>query len=162
MSKVPASRQPNNAQLNEAEQWILSIPAETAALIEAGWNAAIAAPGDFAADFYANLFKAAPVVVGLFPGDMTEQQGRLTHTLGEAVALVHTPAHLMLLLRASGVRHHHYDVKPAYFSSMRNVLIDTIATRAGKTFTAEHQQAWEEFFDNMSVVMLHGMSSAAR
>lgn len=162
MSKKPSSRQPNNAQLNAAEAWLMGIPGETAELIESGWNAAINAPGDFAADFYTNLFKTSPVVVGLFPGDMTEQQGRLTHTLGEAVALVHTPEHLMLLLRASGVRHHHYDVKPAYFSAMRNVLIDTIAARAGKIFTAGHRQAWENFFDNMSVIMQHGMSSAAR
>lgn len=162
MSKTPSSRAPNKAQLAAAELWLMNIQDDVAALIASGWDAATSAPGDLAVDFYQNLFAAAPGVIGLFAGDMTEQQGRLTHTLGETVALVHEPEHLLLLLRASGVRHHHYQVQQAYFGVMRNILIDTLAARAGASFTPAHRAAWEGLFDNMATVMQHGMASAAK
>ena len=162
MSKPSASRAPTKAQLAVAENWLKNIEADVADLIESAWVAAIESPGDFAADFYKHLFAAAPAVVELFAGDMTEQQGRLTHTLEETVALVHKPDHLLLLLRASGVRHHHYQVKYEYFGVMRDVLISTIALRAGAMFTPAHTSAWEGLFDNMAIVMQHGMSSAAK
>lgn len=162
MTKAPVSRAPTKAQLIAAEQWLMNIHSDTAGLIESGWRAAVDAPGELAADFYHNLFAAAPGVIELFAGDMTEQQGRLTHTLGETVALVHNPEHLLLLLRASGVRHHHYQVKQAYFGAMRNILIDTIAVRAGEEFTSAHRSAWEGLFDNMATIMQHGMASAAK
>lgn len=162
MTKAPASRAPTKTQLAAAEQWLMSIPGDTAGLIESAWHAAANAPGDLAADFYHNLFAAAPGVIELFAGDMTEQKGRLTHTLAETVALVHNPEHLLLLLRASGVRHHHYQVKQAYFGVMRNILIDTIAIRGGELFTPAHREAWEGLFDNMATVMQHGMASAAK
>ncbi|MBT9505645.1 globin domain-containing protein [Rhodoferax sp.] len=140
----------------------MNIQADTAGLIKSAWEAAVSAPGDFAVDFYDNLFKAAPTVIDLFAGDMTEQQGRLTHTLGETVALVDKPEHLLLLLRASGVRHHHYEVKHAYFGIMRNILVDTIAVRTGEPFTPRHREAWEALFDNMATIMQHGMASTAK
>ena len=162
MTQASLSRAPTKAQLAAAEQWLMTIDGDTASLIETAWNTAVDAPGDFAADFYHNLFAAAPVVIELFSGDMTEQQGRLTHTLAETVTLLHNPAHLLLLLRASGVRHHHYKVKQAYFGVMRNILIDTIAIRAGDLFKDMHRQAWEGFFDNMATIMQGGMANAAK
>lgn len=157
-----ASRAPTKAQVQAAELWLLDIGEEQARMVKAGWQAAIDAPGDFGGDFYRALFTVAPGVVGLFAGDMTEQQGRLTHTLAETVELVDQPQTLLLLLRASGVRHHHYEVKHAYFSVMRATLIDTIASRAGAMFDAAHRQAWESMFDNMAVIMQDGMAAAAK
>ncbi|MBC7609463.1 MAG: hypothetical protein H7228_07795 [Polaromonas sp.] len=162
ISKPPSTRAPNKAELEAAEQWLTNINFDTANSIKYAWEAAVSADGDFAADFYDNLFKAAPAVIGLFAGDMTEQQGRLTHTLGETVALIAQPEHLLLLLRASGVRHHHYEVKHAYFGIMRDILIDTIAVRAGASFMPTHRAAWESLFDNMATIMRHGMASTAR
>jgi hemoglobin-like flavoprotein len=161
-SAASTSRAPSKAQVKAAELWLLDIGEEQAGMVKAGWQAAVDAPGDFGSDFYRALFTVAPGVIGLFSGDMTEQQGRLTHTLAETVELVDQPATLLLLLRASGVRHHHYEVKHAYFSVMRDTLINTIATRAGALFDAPHRQAWEAMFDNMAVIMQDGMASAAK
>ena len=162
MTKPSTSRAPSKAQVQAAELWLLDIGQERAAMVKAGWQAAVDAPGDFAADFYRELFIVAPGVIGLFSGDMTEQQGRLTHTLAETVDLVDQPTSLLLLLRASGVRHHHYEVKQAYFGVMRDVLIGTMAKRAGAMFDAAHREAWEAMFDNMATIMQDGMASAAK
>jgi hemoglobin-like flavoprotein len=161
-STPATSRAPSKAQVQAAELWLLEIGEEQAAMVKAGWQAAVDAPGDFGGDFYSALFTVAPGVIGLFSGDMTEQQGRLTHTLAETVELVDQPATLLLLLRASGVRHHHYEVKHAYFSVMRDTLINTMARRAGAMFDAAHRQAWEAMFDNMATIMQDGMASAAK
>ena len=161
-SATAASRAPSKAQVQAAELWLLEISEEQARMVKNGWQAAVDAPGDFGSDFYRDLFTVAPGVIGLFSGDMTEQQGRLTHTLAETVQLVDQPTTLLLLLRASGVRHHHYEVKHAYFSVMRNTLLNTMERRAGAVFDAAHRQAWESMFDNMATIMQDGMASAAR
>jgi hemoglobin-like flavoprotein len=161
-SAAAASRAPSKAQVQAAELWLLEISEEQARMVKNGWQAAVDAPGDFGSDFYRDLFTVAPGVIGLFSGDMTEQQGRLTHTLAETVELVDQPTTLLLLLRASGVRHHHYEVKHAYFSVMRNTLLNTMERRAGAVFDAAHRQAWEAMFDNMATIMQDGMASAAR
>ncbi len=162
MTKNVTSRPPSKAQLVSAEAWLLAMGGDFAELIEFAWDHAATAPGDFAVDFYKNLFQAAPEVISLFSGDMTEQQGRLTHTLSETVALVRDPEHLLLLLKASGVRHHHYQVKQHYFDLMGHVLIETIAMRVGVAFTAEHRDAWELLFSNLSTVMREAMHRASK
>ena len=161
-SSPSTSRAPSKAQVQAAELWLLEMPEEQARMVKNGWQAAVDAPGDFGSDFYRDLFTVAPGVIGLFSGDMTEQQGRLTHTLAETVELVDQPTTLLLLLRASGVRHHHYEVKHAYFSVMRDTLLNTMARRAGAVFDTAHRQAWEAMFDNMAAIMQDGMARAAK
>lgn len=155
-----AATQPSTAAVRKAEQTLLQLDAESRAHIRRSWQQALSAPGDFAADFYAALFAAAPAVASLFPGDMTEQRSRLTQTLREAIELVDSPAELLLLLRATGVRHLHYRVEHAHFALVGQALLATVMARAPDINVAG-RKAWSQFYAAMSTIMRGGMAQAA-
>jgi hemoglobin-like flavoprotein len=143
-----------------AEQFLISLSAEVRQRIHATWERALAAPGAFAADLYANLFALAPAAANLFPGDMSAQQLRLTKTLTDAITLLSKPQELLLLLKASGVRHIHYQATFAHFPVLGTALDSTFQQRLGATFTADERTAWQEFYVAMATVMCAAMASA--
>lgn len=150
---------PGKAALQAAEASLRALAPAKAAAIKQSWAMAMAVEGGFAADFYAQLFTLAPQVVSLFPGDMTDQQERLTHSLGDCVALVDDPDALLLLLRASGARHQYYGTEHGHFAVMRQALLATLAARLDGEFDAEMEQAWGELFDAMAIVMRGAMAN---
>jgi len=155
-----ASAKPSTAAVRKAEQNLLNMDAASRDQIRQSWQQAMSAPGDFAVDFYSALFAAAPAVASLFPGDMTEQRWRLTQTLRDAIELVDTPQELVLLLRATGVRHLHYRVEHAHFALVGQALLATVIARAPAIDTAG-RKAWSQFYAAMSTIMRGGMASAA-
>jgi hemoglobin-like flavoprotein len=147
---------------DEAASWLETARLETRTLIAQSWRAALAANGEFAEDFYRRVFAADPAAAALFPGDMTEQKKLLTRTMSMAVELVDDPAALLLLLRASGVRHAHYGVAPRQFEVIGAALIATVADRAGPLgFSSRHREAWDGFYAAISAIMRDGMRKAA-
>lgn len=155
-----ASAKPSTAAVRKAEQNLLQLDAQSRQRIRDSWQQALAAPGDFAADFYAALFRAAPGVASLFPGDLTEQRSRLTQTLRDAIELVDSPQELLLLLRATGVRHLHYRVEHAHFALVGQALLATVIARA-PDIDAASRKAWSQFYAAMSTIMRGGMAQAA-
>lgn len=155
-----ASAQPSTAAVRKAEQTLLQLDAQSRERIRESWQQALSAPGDFAADFYAALFAAAPAVASLFPGDMTEQRSRLTQTLREAIELVDSPQELLLLLQATGVRHLHYRVEHSHFALVGQALLATVMARA-PAIDAAGRKAWSQFYAAMSTIMRGGMARAA-
>lgn len=152
MSK-PKTLRITTASVQEAEERLARLPEDLARALRQSWQLALAGEQAFAADFYRNLFELAPQVVELFPGEMGAQQERLTHTLGECIALAEKPEELLLLLRASGARHHHYRTEIGHFVVMREALLNTLEQRLGNQFDQSMRQAWSQFFDAMSIVM---------
>jgi hemoglobin-like flavoprotein len=162
-SMTNASRhlaKPSAAAVRKAEQNLLNLNTESREYIRVSWQQALSAPGEFAADFYAALFAAAPAVAGLFPGDMTEQRSRLTQTLRDAIDLVDSPQELVLLLRATGVRHLHYRVEHAHFTLVGQALLATVGARA-PSMDAAGRKVWSQFYAAMSTIMRGGMAAAA-
>lgn len=126
------------------------------------WDAALAADGDFAADFYDRVFAADPAAIALFPGDMMEQRKLLTRTMSSAISLIGEPEDLLLLLRASGARHAHYGVRPSQFAVIGTALIATVADRADAAFTPEVANAWKAFYAAIATIMRDSMQQAKR
>jgi len=153
---------PAHAAALRAEQSLFEIPEEEAIRLQDEWRAALDAGGDFGKDFYTRLFELAPTVTALFPGDMSSQQQRMTATLGEALRLLTDISSLVLLLRAAGVRHHHYRVRQVHFSMMEDALICTLSQRIGPAFDAEREKSWRTLFSNMAMVMRHALAAASR
>lgn len=143
-----------------AEQTLISLPPEVRQHIHSTWERAVAAPGAFAADLYANLFALAPAAANLFPGDMSAQQLRLTKTLTDAITLLTKPQELLLLLKASGVRHIHYQATFAHFPVLGTALDNTFQQRLGDTLTSDERIAWQQFYVVMATVMCGAMASA--
>jgi hemoglobin-like flavoprotein len=155
------NRAPGANEALRATERLYGLSSEQASHLAVSWRLALKAAGDFGRDFYANLFRACPALVELFPGDMSKQQQRLTETLGDAVALADRPEKLVLLLQAAGVRHRHYGVRNAHFAIMERELLRTLAQRIGPAFGDRQEAVWQSFFHNMSLVMRHAMAQAA-
>lgn len=156
------SKTPSNQAALAAEQWLFELPLERQTRLGQLWHDCQGAEGNFAADFYGALFTASPPVAKLFPGDMETQQGRLVETLGEAVRLCARPEQLVLLLRAAGVRHHHYRVKQAHFALMEDALMKTLGQRLGEAFSSDDEALFREWFGNAALIMRHALASAIR
>lgn len=154
------SRESTETAARTAEQWLVDLSTESRARLGTLWHASQSARGSFAADFYGALFTASPPVAELFPGDPESQQGMLVETLGEAVRLCAQPQQLVLLLRAAGVRHHHYRVKQDYFALMEHALMDTLHNRLGAGFSDDDEALFRNWFHNAALVMRHAMAGA--
>lgn len=148
------------AAVAAAEHTLLALAPETRQHIRAAWENSLQAPGDFAADLYANLFALAPDAASLFPGDLTAQRQRLTRTLSESLALLEKPEELLLLLKASGVRHVHYQSTYAHFPLLGAALDTTLQQRLGERFTSEQRRAWQVFYAAMATIMSGAMAAA--
>jgi hemoglobin-like flavoprotein len=148
------------AQAETAEQTLLALTPPVMQLIRTAWENSLAAPGDFAADLYANLFALAPAAAALFPGDLTEQRQRLTRTLSDALVLLERPQELLLLLKASGVRHVHYQSAYAHFPILGSALDNTLQQRLGERLLPEQREAWQVLYATMAAIMCGAMASA--
>lgn len=142
-----------------AEQVLTTLSAETTHLVRSCWNESNAAPGEFAAELYAHLFALAPEAARLFPGDLTHQRQRLTRTLSESLALLDTPQELLLLLKASGVRHVHYHTEFGHFPLLGSALGIAFEQRLGERFTRERREAWHLYYTSMAAVMCGAMAA---
>jgi hemoglobin-like flavoprotein len=163
ISLSPASKRKHRqyiAQAEAAEQALLALEPDAMRHIRDAWESSLAAPGDFAADLYANLFTLAPPAATLFPGDLTAQRQRLTRMLSEGLALLETPQELLLLLKASGVRHVHYQAAYEHFPLLGEALDQTLQQRLGETFSLAQRDAWQHFFTTMAAIMCGSMATA--
>jgi len=151
-----------HTQSVRSEVWLSRMDEVRSDRLKNSWAAAQEHGDRFGHDFYQNLFLAQPGVAALFPGDMNAQEQRLTSTLGEAVKLTSNPQQLLLLLRAAGVRHHHYQVEPAHFLVMQDALIKTLSECLGEKKFASVEADWRAFFSHMASVMCHSMAGAGR
>ena len=156
------SRIPPNRLALTAEQWLFDLSPDDRTRLVTLWQDCRSRDGDFAADFYARLFEAAPQVARLFPGDMEAQGRRLVATLDEAVKLSERPEQLVLLLRAAGARHHHYRVRQGHFAVMENVLLGTLADRLGDDFGDPERTLFRGWFRRAALIMRHAMAGAQR
>jgi len=159
---INPSRTPPNHLALGAEQWLFDLPRDSRERLLQIWRASLAAEGDFGADFYAALFSADPRIARLFPGDMGAQQRRLIETLGEAVRLAGEPEQLVLLLRAAGVRHHHYRVRQRHFAVMEGALAQALKQRLGASLSDSDLALFREWFGQVALVMRHAMAGAGR
>jgi hemoglobin-like flavoprotein len=158
-ARAPSTRQ-LLAKAADAEASLLALPPGVAAILRDSWRECGAAPGDFAEDLYANLFALAPAVAALFPADLGEQRGRLTHTLNECIALLDRPADLLQLLKASGVRHLHYRTEFAHFPLLGQAFTQTLRQRLGTRFAPAIESAWTLLYQTMTAIMAGAMAGA--
>lgn len=148
------------ARAKAAERRLAALSPEAVGLIRDAWELSRQAPGDFAAQLYENLFALAPAATSLFPGDLTQQRKRLTNTLSESLSLLNRPQELLLLLKASGVRHVHYGADYGHFPLLGRALDQAFRQRLGARFTPEHAQAWHLCYDSMADVLCGAMAAA--
>lgn len=132
------------------------MPAIDAQLVRESYEAVASSMPGFAAAFYDRLFRAAPGVRPMFPADMSRQQQHLA----AAVAIVARNADrlddLGGTLRELGARHAEFGTRPEHYTLVVDVLLETLASAAGPSWTARTGMAWRTLLERVSAFMIEG------
>lgn len=117
--------------------------------------------GEFASDFYADLFARSPQAQALFDGvDMAEQRKKLMDSLVLVIENLENPEVLTGALRRLGQRHEQYGVQPEHYALVGGSLLATFEKHLGAEWTPPVRQAWVDAYGAVSGIMLDGARPA--
>ncbi len=126
-------------------------------------SASLLAEGNVAVTqaFYDNLFAAAPGVRKLFSEDMFDQSEKLWNSIVTVVESAKDLGEIEDELLAMGARHVRYGALPEHYPVVNDILVATIASIAGDTWTDDHQDAWQAALGAVTSLMLQGATEDA-
>jgi nitric oxide dioxygenase len=137
-----------------------SMTPEQLSLISETVGIVVADADRFSTRFYERLFELAPATRKLFPGDLTEQRGKLVDELAFlAGAATDLPAFIDRA-RHLGARHQTYGVRPGDYDIVRTALLDSLALVVGAQWTADSSHAWQALYRLIAETMLEGAAEA--
>lgn len=118
--------------------------------------------GEFAEDFYADLFARNPQARDLFVGtDMAEQRKKLMDSLVLVIENLENPEVLTGALKRLGERHTGYGVQPEHYGLVGGSLLATFEKHLGAEWTPPVRQAWVDAYGAITGIMLDGAGPAA-
>ncbi len=123
-------------------------------LVQASWSKVTPIAEQAAMLFYNRLFEIEPSVKELFKGDMQAQGRRLMAMIDMAVVNLHQLDKIIFELRASGVRHVGYGVKPEHYQKVGTALLWTLEQGLKEEFTPEVKAAWISVYGTLSSTMI--------
>lgn len=110
--------------------------------------------------FYERLFEIAPEVRPLFKDDLAVQRTALMEFLAVAMAMLHDPQGLTLLLRKLGRAHRGYGVEERHYDQIGRALIWTLRFSLGPAFAPQHEDAWTTLYNDMAGIMMEAGRNA--
>ena len=113
-------------------------------------------------DFYQRLFTSYPQVLPLFPADMTGQKKHLLAAISLVVKNADRLDTLEKPLMEMGARHVVYGAAPEHYPLVRDTLLASMKSLAGKAWTAEVESAWAAAINAVATVMIRGASNTKR
>ncbi len=114
-----------------------------------------------AAQFYGRLFEVAPSIRTMFSEDPV-QEALFVSELAVIVECISQFDAFVARTRRLGARHAEYGVTYQHYDAMGRVLLETLATTLGPTFTDELHDAWRLAFDLIAETMMQGAADAPR
>lgn len=113
--------------------------------------------GEFAQNFYGNLFADYPAAKPLFANtDVNEQSKKLLSSLVFVVENLRNPGALTDALKGLGARHVKYGALPEHYPLVGNTLLKTFEQYLHADWTPETKQAWVDAYGVITEVMLEG------
>jgi nitric oxide dioxygenase len=117
--------------------------------------------GEFASDFYDDLFARNPQARALFAGtDMAEQRKKLMDSLVLVIENLENPDVLTDALRRLGGRHAAYGVRDEHYGMVAGALLATFEAHLGPEWTPEVKGAWVDAYGAISGIMRAGASAS--
>ncbi|MCB1220368.1 MAG: hypothetical protein H7A35_16220 [Planctomycetales bacterium] len=108
----------------------------------------------FVRDFYARLFDSHPELEGLFPDDMASQENLLYRMFNSAVSSVSSPAIFDSMMTRLGIQHGEYGLTQEHYAVFTRSMLQTMQETLDAEWTADHEDAWQEMFQEMCGRML--------
>jgi nitric oxide dioxygenase len=112
--------------------------------------------------FYQNLFALAPSVRPMFANTpMPAQGGKLMQVFEYVVERLEQWDAITAQVEELGARHAPLGVQSDHYEAVGTALVTTLRAVLGGEFTEEAEEAWEEFYTDLSLVMERGARRAA-
>jgi hemoglobin-like flavoprotein len=112
--------------------------------------------------FYQNLFALAPGVRPMFANTpMPAQGGKLMQVVEYVVERLEQWETITGRVEELGARHAPLGVQSDHYEAVGTALVTTLRAVLGGEFTEEAEEAWEEFYTDLSLVMERGARRAA-
>jgi hemoglobin-like flavoprotein len=109
-----------------------------------------------AESFYRHLFELAPAVRGMFPADMSVQNGRMSQALLAVVRGADDPARMEAFMQQMGARHaHYYGAAAEHYPYVGRALVRAVRELSPRWSTAVGS-AWVQVYEWMAAHMLLG------
>jgi hemoglobin-like flavoprotein len=128
---------------------------ERIARLKNSFDEVAAEPRALAAQFYLELFTAAPALRPLFPADMTALQGHFEAALALVIRNLGDVAVLQDALRDLGAQHVGWRATPEDYFVVRDVLVRAIR-EASASWNEELEADWRSAITAVAAPMLQG------
>jgi methyl-accepting chemotaxis protein len=103
--------------------------------------------------FYERLFELDPSLRTLFKTNLEEQGRKLMSALATLVRGLDDLEGALPIILKMGSQHATYGVKPEHYPTVGRALLDTLKKGLGKSFTAEHRDAWSTVYSTVAAIM---------
>jgi hemoglobin-like flavoprotein len=103
--------------------------------------------------FYSKLFLDHPRLQKMFPS-VEQQHRKLIDMLSYIVSRIDKPETMMEDIKALGIRHEGYGVKPEHYKLVGDALLWTIERGMGKDWNNAMKAAWTAFYSMIATTMI--------
>jgi len=131
----------------------MSLSSEHKQLVANSWKKLDPIAEQAAAMFYQRLFELNPEARKLFKVDIKTQGQRLMEMIGGAVSNLDNLETVLPEIKASGVRHKAYGVKPEDYDTVAAALLWTLEKGLGEDFNDDTRTAWVEVYTIVAQAM---------
>ncbi|HEX2607596.1 MAG TPA: globin domain-containing protein [Flavisolibacter sp.] len=110
--------------------------------------------------FYEKLFNDQPVLRKMFRTPRAEQSRKLIDMLSTIVSHLDSFELFIEEIRALGMRHVHYGVRPSHYESVGVALLWTLKQGLGSDWNTDVKEAWTTCYDLLSATMIQATQPA--
>ncbi|GHN02421.1 hemoglobin [Cytophagales bacterium WSM2-2] len=128
-------------------------------LIEDSWDFILMNTDEAGIIFYKRLFELNPALRPLFKEDIKSQAQKLVSLITFAVHKLNNFNEIVSDVKALGLRHKGYKVKPEYYITVAEALLWTLESGLGNEWNEEVKEAWIKLYETLSKIMLEAYNS---
>jgi hemoglobin-like flavoprotein len=111
---------------------------------------------ELAADFYRRAFASDPTLTSMFTSDPDVQRARFGAELAEIIRSIRSLDRFANEVRALGVTHRGYGVRPTHYRLMGDALLASLQAALGEKWTVDVEEAWKLAYNLTAETMMLG------
>jgi hemoglobin-like flavoprotein len=138
----------------------MSLTPQQIELVQKTWAMVLTSKKQAGEIFYDRLFTIDPSLRSLFKGDINAQSTLLIGMITFAVNKLDNVDSIVADVKALGIRHKKYNVKPAQYQTVAEALLWTLEMGLENDWTPEVQTAWVAVYTLLSTTMIAAAAEA--
>ncbi len=141
------------------EEHMCSLTVDEKQWIKSSYNLLIDKEVDLGKQFFLTLFEMAPLVKPMFKRDIDIVQVHFNEIIATAVHKIDKFDEIKPALFELGKKHADFGAQKEHFKVVKAALILTLESELRGYSNEQVRLAWENYYDNISQVMIEGLES---